>query len=195
MKKLKKSSNKKPVVIFIYGPIAVGKLTVAKILSKKLGYRLAHNHHINDFVDETFEFGSYGSDFMKDKLRDFIIENLAKSGVNFVVTHCYSHDYVSKAGLTDQKYVKRLEGKLLKMGAKFYPVHLTANPDELLNRVAENSRKNFKKLIDKKKIMQDWIAKSDIKNFPKLKNQLVIDNTNISAKQVAEMVIKHFKLQ
>lgn len=38
MKKLEKSSkSKNSVVIFIYGPIAVGKLTVANVLSKSLG--------------------------------------------------------------------------------------------------------------------------------------------------------------
>jgi deoxyadenosine/deoxycytidine kinase len=69
MKKLKKSlKNKKPTVVFIYGPIAVGKFTVAKMLSKKLGYKLSHNHHINDFIKEVFGGSNYLSDRMKDRL-------------------------------------------------------------------------------------------------------------------------------
>ena len=46
--------NIKSVVVFIYGPIAVGKLTVAEILSKKLGYKMIHNHQVADFIDHLF---------------------------------------------------------------------------------------------------------------------------------------------
>ena len=75
MKKLKKSSkNKKPIIIFIYGPVAVGKLTVAEVLSKKLGYKLAHNHALNDFVQEVFDRHSYASDYMKDNLRPYLLD-------------------------------------------------------------------------------------------------------------------------
>jgi len=119
MRKLKKSSSKKPTVIFIYGPIAVGKLTVAKILSKKLGYTLAHNHHINDFVDEIFNRDTYASHAMKDQLRYIVMENMVQANMNFIATHCYAHNFVSKTGLSDPKYVQTLEKKLTKLGAKF----------------------------------------------------------------------------
>ena len=114
MPKLKKSLNKKPTVVFIYGPIAVGKLTVAKILSKKLGYRLEHNHNVNDFVNGIFERDSYVSSAMKDQLRYIVLENMVKANMNFVTTHCYAHNFVSSAGLSDPKYVQTLEKKLNK---------------------------------------------------------------------------------
>ena len=193
MKKLKKSSNKKPIVVFVYGPIAVGKLTVAKILSKKLGYRLEHNHNINDFVTGIFERDSLASHAMKDQLRYVVLENIVKAGMNFVTTHCYAHNFVSKAGLSDPKYVQSLEKKLTKLGAKFYAVHLKADNEELLRRVNQNSRKEFRKLRDKK-IMKDQIIKNDWQTSPKLKNQLVIDNTNLSPEKVSDMIIKYFNL-
>jgi shikimate kinase len=188
------SKNKKPNVIFIYGSQAVGKLTVAKILSKKLRYKLAHNHHINDFVAEVFDRNSYASHAMKDKLRYILLENMVQAGINFVTTHCYSHDFVSRTGLSDPKYVQTLEKKLVKLGAKFFPVHLKASNEELLRRVSMNSRKEFKKLTDKK-IMRELISKHDWQSSPKFKNNFVIDNTNISPKKVSDMIIKHFKLK
>jgi|GEM_PF-3574071 len=42
-------SIKKPIVIVLYGPMAVGKLTVAQKLSKKLKMKLSHNHLLNNF--------------------------------------------------------------------------------------------------------------------------------------------------
>ena len=183
MKKLKKSSkNKKPVVIFIYGQIAVGKLTVAKILSKKLGYKLAHNHHLNDFIREIFDQGSFADHYMKDSLRYFLLENAVKFKIDLVTTHCYTHNFISKTGLSDPKYVETLERKLTKLGAKFYPVHLKTDNKELLRRVGMSSRKTFKKLINKK-IMRKYLVNLDWQISPKLKNNLIIDNTNLSPKK------------
>jgi len=193
--KLKKSSkNKNPVVIFIYGPIAVGKLTVAKILSKKIGYKLTHNHALNDLVGELFDFGTHANNAMKERLRYDLLENAVKAKINFITTHCYSHDFVSTTGLSDPKYVQILEKKLTKFGAIFYPIHLKADNKELLRRVSLNSRKEFRKLTNKK-IMREHLLNKDWQTSPKLKNNLVIDNTNISPGKVSEMIIKHFKLQ
>ncbi|MCE9549216.1 AAA family ATPase [Candidatus Nomurabacteria bacterium] len=193
MKKLKKlSKNKKPNVVFIYGPIAVGKLTVAKILSKKLGYKLVHNHHLNDFVGEIFDRGSYASHAIKDYLRYYLLENTVKAGMNIVATHCYRHDFVSRTGLSDPKYVKTLQKRLTKLGAKFHPIFLKADNKELLRRVGMESRKQFKKLTSKKifkKLGYDWHV------APNIKSNLIIDNTNVSPKKVVDMIIKNFKLK
>lgn len=195
MKRLKKSSkNKKPVIIFIYGPQAVGKFTVAKILSKKLGYKLIHNHHINDFVTEIFDYYSYASNFMKELLRYVLLENIVKAKINCITTHCYSHNFVSQTGLSDPKYVKTLRRKLTKLGSEFYPVHLKASNKELLHRVNMSSRKAFGKLTDKK-IMQRCILKNDWQTSPKLKSNLVIDNTNLSPQKVADIIVRHFKIK
>ncbi len=194
MQKLKKSSNKKPTVVFIYGPIAVGKLTVAKILSKKLGYKLTHNHALNDFVDEVFTRSTYESSVMKERLRYDLMESAVKAKINFITTHCYAHNYVSGTGLSDPKYVETLEKKIIKLGANFYPVHLQAENKELLNRVSASSRKKFRKLVNKK-IMREFVKDKDWNSSPKLKNNLVIDNTNLSPKKVADIIIKHFKIK
>lgn len=194
MPKSKKSSNKKPIVVFIYGPIATGKLTVAKILSEKLGYKLSHNHHIADFVQEIFDFGTYESHALKLDMRYMVPEHLARAGENFVMTYAYSHNFVYKTGLKDPKFVENLEKKLTKLGAKFYSIHLFAKKEELLNRVNKKSREEFKKLTDKK-IMKEWIENNDLISSPKLKNHIFVDNTNLSPKKVADIIIKHFKLK
>ncbi len=195
MKKLKKSSkNKKSVIIFIYGPIAVGKLTVAKILSEKLGYKLSHNHHINDFIKEVFGGSNYLSDRMKDRLRYYFLENVVEAKINLVVTHCYDHNFISRTGLSDPKYVETLAKKLTNLGAKFYPVHLKANSKELLKRVGMASRKKFYKLVDKE-VMRQILPRKDYNTSPKLKNNFIIDNTNLPPKKAVEMIIKHFKIK
>ena len=43
-------------VVFLYGPPAVGKLTIAQELQKKLGYKLLHNHLLISVFDNIFDF-------------------------------------------------------------------------------------------------------------------------------------------
>ncbi len=194
MKKSEKLyKNKVPVVIFIYGPMAVGKLTVANILYKKLGYKLTHNHSLNDFVDEIFTRGTRERNAMVERLRYDILESAVKAKINLVTTHCYSHDFISTTGLSDPRYVQTLEKKLTKLGAKFYSVHLKADSRELIHRVGMRSRKAFGKLTDRK-IMNKFVLEKDWQSSPKLRNNLVIDNTNLPPKKAADMIIKHFKI-
>jgi shikimate kinase len=195
MKKLKKSSkNKKSVVVFIYGPIAVGKLTVANILSKKLGWTLSHNHLLNDLAYGLFKRQTFARDNLIEKFRYYLLENAVKEKVSFITTHCYAHNYISKTGLSDPKYVETLERKLTKLGAKFYAVHLKASDKELLRRVNMDSRKKFRKLTNKKE-MQEVLLDRDFQTSPRLKNNLVIDNTKIPPNKVSDMIIKYFKLK
>jgi deoxyadenosine/deoxycytidine kinase len=195
MKRLKKlSKNKKPIVIFIYGPIAVGKLTVANILSKKLGYKLSHNHMLNDLVYGLFNRQTFTRENLLEKFRYHLLESVIKEKINFITTHCYMHNFISKTGLSDPKYMQTLEKKLTKLGAKFYPIHLKASSKELLRRVGMSSRKKFRKLKDKK-IMRELVSKNDWQTSPRLKNNLVIDNTKLSPNKVSDMIIKHFKLK
>ena len=45
-------------LIFIYGPVASGKLTIAKELGRMTGYAVFHNHLVVDAVASVFPFGT-----------------------------------------------------------------------------------------------------------------------------------------
>lgn len=45
-------------LVFIYGPAAAGKLTIARLVAEQTGYALFHNHLIVDAVAAVFPFGS-----------------------------------------------------------------------------------------------------------------------------------------
>ena len=45
-------------LIFIYGPVASGKLTIARLVSERTGLPLFHNHLVVDAVAAVFPFGS-----------------------------------------------------------------------------------------------------------------------------------------
>ena len=182
----------KPVAIVLYGAIAVGKLTIGTLLAKKLDYKLTHNHLINDMVWSIFERGTPEAAPLIEKLRYDMYEKAIKAGISIVITHAYAHDYVSKTGLSDPQYLKTLERKLEKAGAKVLFVHLQADSKTLLKRVTGESRKNYKKVTSAKSL-KEVLAVRDFTTSAPVKNNLVIDNTDLEPKKVVQMIIKHLK--
>jgi hypothetical protein len=141
MVKSKKSlKNKEPkfkVVIF-YGPFAVGKYTVAKEFQRQTGYKLFHNHHTFDISMDFFERETFDNDRFNERLRLCIVEEISRAKINVVMTHAYSASYVSRTGLSDPSYVKKVESIIKKNGGIAYFVHLTAHNNALLERISGN---------------------------------------------------------
>ena len=46
------------ILVFLYGPVASGKLTIARELAARTGFALFHNHLVVDAVMAVFPFGS-----------------------------------------------------------------------------------------------------------------------------------------
>jgi shikimate kinase len=183
--KIKKS--KFNVVIF-YGPFAVGKYTVAKEFQKQTGYKLFHNHHTYDIAIDLFERDTMEINRLVERLRLDIFEEIAKGHLNTVATHGYSANYVSITGLTDPQFVKKVQSFVEKEGGKAYFVHLQADPSALLKRVSGKSRGKFRKLLDPK-IMQKILKEGNDWSTPApVKNNIEIDNTKLSPKQVVKKV-------
>ncbi len=181
-----------PTVIILYGAMAVGKLTVGKELAKQLKYKLTHNHLINDLVSSVFDRDTFELNSLVEKLRYEFYESAVKYGHNIIITHCYSHSYVSPTGLSDPDYMKNLENKLVKSGAKVLFVHLQADAESLLTRVKNASRREHKKLTNVS-VMKVLINEKDFKTSAPVKNNLVIDNTKLSPKKVVQIIVDHLK--
>jgi shikimate kinase len=182
--------NKKPKAIVIYGITAVGKLTVAKVLQEKLGYKLAHNHQVNDLVWSIFERGTLEANTLIEKFRFELYEASVKSGKDIIITHCYSNEYISPTGLSDPDYLKNLETKLGKWADVLF-VHLQTDRQVLFERVKGESRKEHRKLKDESKLNDLLNTKGlDLSVSAPVKNNLVINNSTLSPGQVAEMIIK-----
>lgn len=171
--------------------VAVGKLTVAKALQEQLGYRLTHNHLINDLVWSIFDRGTLEGNRLIERLRYELYEEAVQQGVSIIITHCYAHDYVSPTGLTDPEYLITLEEKLEAAGAKTLFVYLQATNEVLLERVQGESRREYRKLTDVSK-MKEYLddKNSDIRISAPVKNNLIIDTTSMKAEDVATVVIE-----
>lgn len=196
MKKLKKSSKKnKPTfnVVMVYGTAAVGKFTVANELQKMVNYKFIHNHDTFDLVRSLFERIDSNFDRVIEKIRFFLFQEISKANINVITTIMYSSSAISQTGLTDSAYMRKLESIVTKGGGRMCFIHLIADREVILKRVTGRSRKKFKKIKDVEK-MKEILNRNDWRIMAPVKNNLQIDNTNLSPKKVAKIIKDYFEL-
>lgn len=180
-----------------YGPFAVGKYTVANEFHKQTGYKFIHNHDTFNVARKLFERETYELHNLYEKMNFVIFKGIADARINIVTTHAYSADFISKTGLSDSAYIKKIEEIIRRKGGDAYFVHLTATSKALLERVNSSSRKKLNKLVDPK-VMKETIKEKEgtdswTKSAP-VENNIKIDNSNLSPKQVVKIVRKEFNI-
>jgi broad-specificity NMP kinase len=68
-------------LIIIHGAPGVGKLTVARELSRETGYKLFHNHLTVDLVCSMFDFDSEQAIRLSDRFRLEMFEEAARAEI------------------------------------------------------------------------------------------------------------------
>lgn len=172
-------------LIFLYGPPAVGKLTIAEKLSEATGIAVFHNHHSRDLVKDI-----YGDDVMQhyalvDTIRFDVLEYCAQHDTDLIFTYVYG-------GPDDDGNVKDFTKKIESNGGTVHFVELTADPEDLVDRVDNNSRKRFKKLTDKQ-IMAELTEDMSRFSIPYV-DSLKINTSKVNAEEAANLVAKKLRL-
>lgn len=166
-------------LIFIYGPPAVGKLTIAESLSENTKIPVFHNHHSGDLVKDI-----YGEKLMQhyalvDKIRYDVMEYCARNNTDLIFTYVYG-------GREDDAKVKGFQKIIESNGGQVLFVELTANKQDLVDRVSNESRKKYKKLLDKK-IMTELTQNMSIFTIPYVES-LKINTSSTNAVQSASII-------
>ena len=71
--------------VFVFGPPAVGKMTVGRALAARTGYKLLHNHMTVEPVLEIFEFGSPPFGRLVNEFRRRVIEEALAADLDGLV--------------------------------------------------------------------------------------------------------------
>jgi deoxyadenosine/deoxycytidine kinase len=174
-------------LVVIYGPPAVGKLTVARELAKKIGYKVFHNHLTVDLMLSLFPIEHKEFWNMVDEHRALALERAAKENIPGVIfTNCYV-----KGGTGTLHLIAKIAKK---HKIRMHYVKLSCSRETLRKRVKEPSRGAHKKLSTIKKLEQVLKKNDYFSEFP-AENTLAIDNTHLSAKDTAAVIMRHFKLK
>ncbi len=174
-------------LILVYGPPAVGKLTVANELQKITGFRLFHNHLVSDLVESVISWESavFGSE--KAKLYLQMLELAAKEKTpGLIFTYCYAYP-------DDTKFINRIIKGIKKYDGEVLFVQMVCSKAKLMDRVMEKSRGKHLK-ISTKKTLKKVLGQYDLFTEVPKKHSLSIDNSELSAKKVAQMIVEHYKL-
>ncbi|HSE10792.1 MAG TPA: AAA family ATPase [Nocardioidaceae bacterium] len=184
-------------LLVIFGPPAVGKMTVGREVARLTGYKLFHNHMTVEPVLELFEFGSPPFTRLVSEFRTRVIEEAAESDLpGMVFTFVWALDDPGDQVLVDG-YVDIVESR----GGTVRYVELYATQEERLARNATPERLDAKRSKRDVEASNGWLrdadeqrvlntgAGFDLMELTGGRPHVRIDNTSLTPEKVAARVV------
>lgn len=190
--------------VMIFGPPAVGKMTVGHDLTRRTGFKLFHNHMTVEPVLDIFAFGSPPFGRLVDEFRRRIIEEVADSDLpGLVFTYVWALEDEGDSRVIEE-YVDIVESR----GGRVHFVELVADVEERLVRNAsefrleqkrskrdlEFSRSNLLELDETYVMNTGDTATTTAERLFVGRDYLRIVNTDLSAAEVAARIVEEFDL-
>lgn len=172
-------------LIFIYGPPASGKLTIAEKLSDRTGIPLFHNHLSRDLVKDIYKDQLSENYALVDRIRFDVLDYCSKKGTDLIFTYVYE-------GLDDDENVQGFINTIESNQGEVLFVELSASRNDLIVRVNDESRKRYKKLRNPE-IMKDITQDLSIYSIPFV-NPLKIDTSKTSPDDAIKAIMEAYKL-
>jgi hypothetical protein len=175
------ASGVKPTLLYIYGPPASGKLTVATALAELTGFSLFHNHLSVDAISCVLPFGSGPFTEVLHRLRLDVFQAAARAGISLIFTNN------SAWGGPDARprfaaFATAAERTVEAEGGRTVFVKLNAPLSVLEERVAHDSRRRLSKLVDIVRLRE---LVTDLDQSSLHPDDLEIDTSSIGAERAA----------
>jgi len=169
-------------LVFLHGPPAVGKLTVARELQRLTGFPLFHNHLTVDLVSSLFPFGSDSFIRLREQVWLAAFAEAAHNRVSLIFTF-------NPERTVRERFIQDTLDVVGAAGGEVVFIELTCAEEELERRIADASRQEFGKLasVEQYRSLKDAGAF----HFPKLPNGLSLDTTNSSATNTARLISEY----
>lgn len=184
-------------LILIFGPQAVGKMTVGQELEKTTGLKLFHNHMTIELVSNFFSYGTKEGKRLVRLFRQEIFEEVAKSNLEgLIFTYVWAFDMQE-----DWDYVDRVCNIFESKGAEVYFVELEAELEKRLERNKSPHRLEHKPTKRNTEFSEGELMNS-MERYRlnsedgeiKRENYIRINNTELSPEKVAKIIKDKFKL-
>lgn len=172
-------------LVFLHGPAAAGKLTVAKALSQRTGFALFHNHLVVDAVAAVFPFGHPEFRRLRERFWLDTFEAAAKADRSLIFTFnpeaTVGPDFPSDVATLVERH-----------GGRVRFVELTCPPDELARRIDSGDRAAFGKLRDPELFRR--LAAEGAFNYPPIASELTVDTAATTPDMAAARIASHLSL-
>ncbi len=172
-------------LIFLYGPPASGKLTIAEGLSERTGIPLFHNHLSRDLVKDIYGDKLRDNYALVDRIRFDVLDYCSKNQTDLIFTYVYE-------GSDDDENVRDFIRTIESNGGTVLFVEITATREDLIDRVGNDSRKRYKKLTDSD-IMRKITEDMSIYSIPFVES-LKINTSTLSPEESVEAIVNEFSL-
>lgn len=174
-------------LIYLHGPPAAGKLTVARELLPLIACRILDNHASIDFGRVLFDFGTPEFWQLVEKVRFVAIELAAQSSLpNLICTACYSDPQ-------DRAAFERLQAIVFANHGRLMPVYLRCDNATLSERISNPDRVERRKLTSQEGLAA-FIAKWNIGPVPHAEC-FTVDTSLQTAVESANAICAHFGLE
>jgi len=183
--------------ILLFGPQAVGKMTVGHELEKITDLKLFHNHMTIELVSPFFDYGTKEGKRLVNLFRHEIFEEVSKSDLyGLIFTYVWAFD-----DQADWDYINKVCTLFESKGGTVYFVELEADLDERLDRNKSPHRLEHKPT----KRNVEWSEQNLLKTMEEFRlnsvegeitreNYIRINNTSLSAEEVATIIKERFNL-
>lgn len=183
--------------VVIFGPPAVGKMTVGHELARLTGLRLFHNHMTIDLVLPFFDFGNPAFNRLVSGFRRQIFEEVAASDLpGLIFTYVWALDEPS-----DKDCIDRICAIFREKKARIHFAELEASLDNRLHRNETEfrlSQKPPKRDLEKSRnsLLKDekTYRMNSRGDFFYPESHLKICNDTLSPAETARQIADHFKL-
>jgi hypothetical protein len=170
-------------LIFIHGPVASGKLTIARELATLTGFRLFHNHLVVDAVGAVFDFGSEPFVALREQTWLGVFREAARHDISLIFT--FAPERTVRPSFIPEaiEAVKSADGEVVF-------VRLTCPMAELERRVTDAARGGFGKLRSLDQFRE--LARTDAFSYPGLPDTGLTIDTSVTSPHEAAMEIRDF---
>lgn len=184
-------------LVIIFGPGAVGKMTVGRELAKITDLKLFHNHMSLELANQFFDWSTDGFKKIDRLIRFGIFEIVAKSDLDGLI-----FTFVWAVGeKKEEDYIDSIVDIFKREGGEAMFVELEADLEERLKRNKHEDRLEEKPSKRDTEFTENMILRHESKfqlntkegDLP-TKDILKINNTRLEASEVALMIKQHYDL-
>lgn len=173
-------------LLFLHGPPATGKYTIANELKTLGSIRNFHNHLTIDVAKALYQYGTDPCRDLIQKLRLLSIEHAALHSTETIcITYCYSHP-------DDLEFVEAAKGAVSAGGGRFIPVYLHCELQERERRVNSPSRAAMNK-IQSVDTLKRYDKRFNCVPIPD-DNCFELDVTSRAPDESAKRILEHYNL-
>lgn len=175
------------ILVFIHGAPATGKYTIGRELAALTGFELYHNHLVVDDVLQRHAFGTPGFVAERDRAWRLHLGAAAADPARRLIFTFNPENTVPQA------FIDWLFHEIPARGGHLHSVALKLSEEAIESRLASEQRRGFRKLTDHALYRKLRDAGAFAKPLIP-RTDLVLDGEDLSARDAATRIARHFHL-